>query len=725
MLAGIDYQQRADELLPVDCLLPGAVRKLGGNMTYVTQRRPIKTTGVDCEIRGGEYVLYDRANYKTALSIWMPMAENGDPKAQNFVGEIYEKGLGVAPDYARAAQWYQKAAEQDYNAAQVNLGQLYERGLGVEYSKEQALAWYRKSANIKGKMLKFVSFDYSDEKIAAMEAELDQSRKQSGLQQQRIAKLARELDSANAQKRRVQQQLLANKQQYEREKQTLQAQREQLATQQAEVDNLRSEMKQQLAAQQAEQLKPEPAAEPGITMPKIVIQFDKRKLAKLRKQLEKSERKLDSLSEELSSREQILAKNELAMKQKDLQLAKISASYQKLQRDLKANASNIAAETSKSKPLLLAASTPPVIEMIEPPLLATRGDDMVIKTRSGADQRTIIGQVKGANPILEVLVNDSPVKVDSKGLFQHRVPLTRSITDVSVVAIDTEGLRASTQFKLQLEGEVQQNLYGGNAIAAKAGPIGKIPKVDFGNYHALVIGNSEYKSLPDLNTTIADAEAITSLLKERYGFKVKMLINATRYDILSTLNELRSELDEDDNLLVYYAGHGELDEVNNRGHWLPVDAEESSTANWISNIAITDILNAMSVRKVLVVSDSCYSGSMTRSTLSRLDAGRSPKAWKNWLKLVAAKRSRISFSSGGLAPVLDGGGGKHSIFAKALLDALESNNTVIEGRQLHTQVAQAVSYAASAAQFEQAPQYAPIRFAGHEAGDFLFVPRAR
>jgi len=86
------------------------------------------------------------------------------------------------------------------------------------------------------------------------------------------------------------------------------------------------------------------------------------------------------------------------------------------------------------------------------------------------------------------------------------------------------------------------------------------------------------------------------------------------------------------------------------------------------------------------------------------------------------KRSRLSFSSGGLATLLDGGG-KPSIFAKALLDVLKSNSTVVEGPQLHAQVAQAVCYAAQAAQFEQAPQYAPIQFAGHESGDFLFVPR--
>jgi len=293
-----------------------------------------------------------------------------------------------------------------------------------------------------------------------------------------------------------------------------------------------------------------------------------------------------------------------------------------------------------------------------------------------------------------------------------------------VVAIDDTGLRSELTFMMKQEQPDERNLLAENtsrkAVGKKAW---KVPRIDFGNYHALIIGNSQYQNLPKLNTTINDARAIDKLLSQKYGFSTTVLIDATRYDILSALNVLRSKLTEDDNLLVYYAGHGELDEVNSRGHWLPIDAEDSSTANWISNIAITDILNAMSARKVLVVADSCYSGSMTRSTLANLDAGRSEAAWKNWLKFNAKKHSRLSFSSGGLAPVLDGGGGKHSIFAKAFMDVLEANRTVIEGRQIHTEVARAVNYAASAAQFEQTPQYAPIRFAGHESGDFLFVPR--
>jgi hypothetical protein len=116
------------ELHVVDCLLPGQVRNVG-QRTYLTPRRPIRTTAADCQIRGGEYVAYDRADYKSALKVWLPAAEGGDAEAQTNAGEIFERGLGGAPNYAAALIWYRKAAEQGNTRAQFNLGTLYEQGL--------------------------------------------------------------------------------------------------------------------------------------------------------------------------------------------------------------------------------------------------------------------------------------------------------------------------------------------------------------------------------------------------------------------------------------------------------------------------------------------------------------------------------------------------------------------------------------------------------------------
>ena len=183
-----DDRQNADRLLVVDCLLPGQVRQLGTGMTYMAPRRAIKTTGSECAIRGGEYAAYDRANYSTALKVWLPTAQGGDKIAQTNVGEIYEKGLGTAPDYANAALWYQKAAEQGYPRALINLGFLYEQGLGVSRDQANALKLYRKAAGLEG------SINLDGAPAAASREELDSLRKELERTRQELEKARRSLD---------------------------------------------------------------------------------------------------------------------------------------------------------------------------------------------------------------------------------------------------------------------------------------------------------------------------------------------------------------------------------------------------------------------------------------------------------------------------------------------------------------------------------------------------
>jgi hypothetical protein len=147
-----------DDLVLVDCALPGQIRQLGTAMTYLTPRREVKTTRKDCAIRGGEYIVFDRSDYSSALQALLPKAEAGDPVAQAYVGEIYEKGLGLpSPNYAQAAVWYRKAADQGNQAAETSLGSLYERGLGVPKDKALALDWYRKASGVTDDRLVFES----------------------------------------------------------------------------------------------------------------------------------------------------------------------------------------------------------------------------------------------------------------------------------------------------------------------------------------------------------------------------------------------------------------------------------------------------------------------------------------------------------------------------------------------------------------------------------------
>ena len=233
----------------------------------------------------------------------------------------------------------------------------------------------------------------------------------------------------------------------------------------------------------------------------------------------------------------------------------------------------------------------------------------------------------------------------------------------------------------------------------------------FGGYHALVIGNNGYTDLPRLVTAINDAEAVGRVLRERYGFQVTTLKDATRAEILTQLRAMRETLTDQDNLLIYYAGHGWLDKDADEGYWLPVDAEEDSDINWISNATITGYLRSIRAKHVMVVADSCYSGTLTRGI--KLDV-RPP----DYLDRMARMRARIVLSSGGLEPVTDGGGGGHSAFANSFLNELKSNPGVLDSTTLYSRIRRPVMLAA-----DQAPELADIRKAGHEGGDFLFIPR--
>ena len=240
--------------------------------------------------------------------------------------------------------------------------------------------------------------------------------------------------------------------------------------------------------------------------------------------------------------------------------------------------------------------------------------------------------------------------------------------------------------------------------------------LDFGRYFALVIGNDDYRSLPKLETAVADAKAVASVLERGYGFETSVLTNATRDGILDALDGLRRRLTKNDNLLIYYAGHSWLDRGAGRGYWQPVDADEDRRANWLSNADITDTLQAVRARHVMVVADSCYSGTLTRSGKRGVSVTPRPPGYAARLTRL---RSRTVLSSGALEPVADSGGGGHSVFAKAILNVLRGNAALIDGTQLFAKVRQQVRLNA-----EQTPQYQNIRMAGHEVGgDFLFVRR--
>jgi len=496
-----------DDLYIVDCLLPGQVRQMG-KMTYLSPRKPIKTTALDCRVRGGEYVAYDRADYHSALKVWQGRAEEGDADAQVIVGEIYERGMGTAPDYAKAAEWYRKAAEQGNEKAQTNLGYLYEQGLGVQQNLVTAINWYRKAAGDKGDELMLASA--AKEKIDRLKSQLEEEQKKSETQQRAL---------------------------------------------QSQIEQLKGRLQEQQSGQQD----------------------DSQTIKALQSLLDQTNEKL--------------------------------------------------AEQSKRLDQL-------------------RHVDVESSTTT-----------RGGGPVQPTHVGD----------------------------------------------------------------------FNFGRYYALIVGLEKYQYWSNLQSPYADAKSIAQLLSKKYGFSTTVILDANAQDILSKLNDLREQLGKDDNLLIYFAGHGQLrrsvETQSQLGYWLPVNAQRDRTTFWLPNSQINEQLALLQARSVMVIADSCYAGAMSTDPASLL-LGGGGRLSDRIIELGLERRARYILSSGGLHPVMDSGQGGHSLFANSLIEVLKDNHGLLREQDLFRAVSEQMAGRAAKMGVNQRPELRPIRAAGHNpGGSFFLVPR--
>lgn len=639
------------QLLVVDCLLPGQIRRLGRLTTYVTPRRPVKTTASDCEIRGGEYVAADRADYRQALNVWLPLAEAGDPKAQTFVGEIYEKGLGAAPDCKSAARWYRLAAGQDYPRACLNLASLYETGCGVDADQGLALEWYRRGLGL----TEGIVLEYEQEVIA---------------RKNEIANLKQELEQARTDSKNLSDQLNRSR---------------------MELEKLEQKLKKEQAAGHAAK-----AAE---------------KDTALRHSLE-NQKNLRARADELKKK---IAKH-LAMLTREREKTKL----------LTGRISGLETKLAEaeSRPVPAKALAGPSIVILEPSAqLATRGIN-VIQVAKSASSQEVVGKVSAPAGLKSLKLGGYEITPEADGFFTVTVPVPGpGEPPLALAAVDANGRQTSVNLILSsnLRALKHESTPAAKAVqrinADVAGFLGP------GENYALIIGNNKYVHLPELATAVNDADDLAEVLVDDYDFQTTVLANADRYEILSAIHQFSDMLTANDNLLVYYAGHGEIDPATGRGYWLPVNAEPANMANWISVEDISALLSTFKAKRIMVIADSCYSGTMSSSAIAGADDSLDDTDYRERIKQAAARKSCTVLTSGGMEPVLDVGGGTNSIFARALISALKANTSVLEGKRLYRRVSAQVAHSAASYGFTQVPEYSAIKHSGHQGGDFFFVPK--
>ncbi|GKS69054.1 hypothetical protein W03_10580 [Nitrosomonas sp. PY1] len=296
----------------------------------------------------------------------------------------------------------------------------------------------------------------------------------------------------------------------------------------------------------------------------------------------------------------------------------------------------------------------------------------------------------------------------------YELEMDPTLSDVlvcsSISKIDSDSCRISDaqrqEIKSKLTEKQQRKPKGMHKVR-----IASLPQIE--RKVIVLFGIDQYtdKTIPSLENTISDAEAIGQLFADKLGYdEIRIVKNATRADIIRTLNELALELEMNDSVVVYYAGHGFVNEKTRNGYWIPSDASAKDPATWISNTSVSEMLGSIRSRQMVMISDSCYSGAFTREQkLDRSIQGLKPID-------ILGRRSVVVMSSGGDEPVADEGRGGHSIFAWFLMQALNGVDSWKVGTKIFEQVQHDVSKS-----FPQTPQYGASAVAGHEkGGDYLF-----
>ena len=234
-------------------------------------------------------------------------------------------------------------------------------------------------------------------------------------------------------------------------------------------------------------------------------------------------------------------------------------------------------------------------------------------------------------------------------------------------------------------------------------------------YYALIIGNNNYEKLEDLDNAVNDAKDLEKVLKEKYGFETTLLIDEKSDETENAIIKFTQNREKNDNILIYYAGHGELVKKQKRGYWLPTDAGPTQDSKWLSNNNIKDLISSSEAKHVLLIVDSCFSGSLMRGSGDQKSV---EKLTSKRIARLQAKKTRIVITSGGNEQVVDGiGASTNSVFAQPLIKYLKENTDVIQSIKLFQKVQ---SYVIDNA--DQTPNHSTIHGTGHDGGEFLFFP---
>lgn len=230
-----------------------------------------------------------------------------------------------------------------------------------------------------------------------------------------------------------------------------------------------------------------------------------------------------------------------------------------------------------------------------------------------------------------------------------------------------------------------------------------------GDYHAIIVGVQDYEENDlDLVHPVKDAIRLKDMLVTFYNFKednVTFLENPKRSELINKLDQLASKVKAEDQVLIFYAGHGKWNPNSETGYWLLADAKDRDNSTWYSNSELRDKIRAINARHILLITDACFSGGLLRGE----DAGG-----KAILSQLNKNKSRRAMTSGSLKTVPD-----KSVFIDYLVRRLgENTNKYLPTDRLYYSFRKNVTYEVEG----QTPRYGRINDAGQDnGGEFIFT----
>jgi hypothetical protein len=182
--------------------------------------------------------------------------------------------------------------------------------------------------------------------------------------------------------------------------------------------------------------------------------------------------------------------------------------------------------------------------------------------------------------------------------------------------------------------------------------------------------------------------------------------DATRARVLQELSELRKKVGENDSLLVFFSGHGEV--ADDEAFWVPVEGKPAEDWDWVPADRIKRLLGAVNAFHTLVIVDACFAGSFFVYYKTAAQG------------LLQSRRSRLGMSaSHSRERALDGQPGENSPFAREMLRILRYNQQPLPADQLYGQVRDAVVQSTSG---RQTPIFKNIDIKGDDQGQYVFTP---